>query len=131
MAAPARRVDTGPAMVREMGGDGFVAYPLVSDAVNTGSRLEGLAPVGGVLIGDDTPPGCRRGPWRSRAPRAGQGQGRLVAAYVLHALSKGGERPRSDGSVRDQQPAAVQAGAIRRGRAPALAATESATIARP
>ena len=33
---------------------GHVAYPLVGDTVNTGARLEGLAPVGGILIGEET-----------------------------------------------------------------------------
>ena len=30
------------------------AYPLVGDTVNTGSRLEGLAPAGGILVGAET-----------------------------------------------------------------------------
>ena len=47
-------VNSGDAVVREVGGDGHVAYPLVGDTVNTGSRLEGLAPPGGVLIGAAT-----------------------------------------------------------------------------
>ena len=37
-----------------MGGHGFVAYAVVGDTVNTASRLEGQAPVGGVLIGAET-----------------------------------------------------------------------------
>ena len=41
-------------VVREIGGDGHVAYPLVGDTVNTGARLESLAPAGGVLIGAET-----------------------------------------------------------------------------
>src|SRR5918994_5087995 len=44
-------VNSGVAVVREMGGDGFVAYVVVGDPVNTASRLESEAPVGGVLIG--------------------------------------------------------------------------------
>ena len=40
--------------MREVGGEGHVAYPIVGDMVNTGSRLESLAPVGGVLIGPET-----------------------------------------------------------------------------
>ncbi|MEA2310345.1 MAG: adenylate cyclase, partial [Solirubrobacteraceae bacterium] len=47
-------VNSGEAMVREMGGHGFVAYAVIGDTVNTGSRLEGQAPVGGVLIGPET-----------------------------------------------------------------------------
>jgi adenylate cyclase len=47
-------VNSGDAVVRELGGDGLVAYTVVGDTVNTGSRLEGQAPVGGVLIGAGT-----------------------------------------------------------------------------
>ena len=47
-------VNTGGVVVREIGSDGHVAYPAVGDTVNTGARLESLAPAGGVLIGADT-----------------------------------------------------------------------------
>ena len=47
-------VNSGEAVVREIGGEGHVAYPMVGDTINTGARLEGLAPVGGVLIGAQT-----------------------------------------------------------------------------
>ena len=47
-------VNSGEAVLREIGGDGHVAYPLVGDTINTGSRLESLAPAGGVLIGAET-----------------------------------------------------------------------------
>jgi class 3 adenylate cyclase len=47
-------VNSGEAMLREVGGAGHVAYPLVGDTVNIGSRLESLAPAGGVLIGART-----------------------------------------------------------------------------
>lgn len=44
-------VNSGAALVRELGGPGFVEYAVVGDTVNVGSRLEGAAPIGGVLIG--------------------------------------------------------------------------------
>jgi class 3 adenylate cyclase len=47
-------VNSGEAVLRELGGEGHVAYPLVGDIVNTGARLESLAPPGGVLIGAET-----------------------------------------------------------------------------
>lgn len=47
-------INTGNVVIREMGGDGFVAYQLVGDTVNTASRLEGQADVGGVMIGGTT-----------------------------------------------------------------------------
>jgi adenylate cyclase len=47
-------VNSGVAVVREMGGDGFVAYVVVGDTVNTAARLESEAPEGGVLIGAET-----------------------------------------------------------------------------
>jgi adenylate cyclase len=80
-------VNTGPAVIREMGGDGFVAYELVGDAVNVAARLEGLAPVGGVLIGEET---------RSRLPADAdavpqpglrvKGKAEPVCAHVLRRL---------------------------------------------
>ena len=80
-------VNSGEAVVREIGGEGHVAYPLVGDTVNTGARLEGLAPVGGVLIGAQTydrlPDGA------VVEPRSGlrvKGKDAAVDAYVLHAL---------------------------------------------
>jgi class 3 adenylate cyclase len=47
-------VNSGPAVVRELGGSGYVAYAVVGDTMNMGSRLESHAPVGGVLIGAET-----------------------------------------------------------------------------
>ncbi len=47
-------VNSGEAGVRELGGHGYVEYAVVGNTVNTGARLEGEAPVGGVLIGAET-----------------------------------------------------------------------------
>jgi adenylate cyclase len=47
-------VNSGQAMVRQLGGPGFVTYAVVGDTINVGSRLESEAPVGGVMIGAGT-----------------------------------------------------------------------------
>ena len=73
--------------MREVGGAGHVAYTLVGDTVNTGSRLEGLARPGGVLIGARTrselPVGARVGP---RTGLRMKGKDELVSAYELLAI---------------------------------------------
>jgi len=80
-------VNSGEAVVREIGGQGHVAYPLLGDMVNTGSRLESLAPAGGVLIGEDTydalPDGAVVEPRRDLRVK---GKRDAVTAYVLLAL---------------------------------------------
>ena len=89
-------VNTGAAIVREMGGRGHVAYTVVGDCVNVGARLEAHAPVGGVLIGDETyrrlPEGCV-----AEAVPALRVKGRdmTVDAYVLVSMPAREERPRS------------------------------------
>jgi adenylate cyclase len=86
---PAMRVgvNSGGAVIREVGGHGHVAYPLVGDTVNTGSRLERLAPPGGVLIGATTyeqlPEGTVVAP-RGQLPVKGKGE--PVDAYLLLAV---------------------------------------------
>jgi class 3 adenylate cyclase len=86
---PALRVgvNSGAVMVREIGSDGHVAYPAVGDTVNTGARLEALAPVGGVLIGSETYERLPDGAVVER--RQGlhvKGKDAIVDAYVLHSL---------------------------------------------
>ena len=80
-------VNSGEAVMREIGGPGHVAYPVVGDTVNTGARLEQLAPARGVLIGESTyrglPPGA------VVAPRIGlrvKGKAERLDAYLLLAL---------------------------------------------
>ncbi|MDF2750516.1 MAG: hypothetical protein K0T00_1692, partial [Gaiellaceae bacterium] len=80
-------VNSGEAVVRELGGDGHVAYALVGDTVNTGSRLESLAPAGGVLIGPTTRAGLPDGAVVvSKAGLRMKGKQDPVNAYVLLAL---------------------------------------------
>jgi class 3 adenylate cyclase len=80
-------VNSGEVVVREVGGQGHVAYPVLGDAVNTGSRLEGLAPPGGVLIGaatyDRLPDGVVV---EERRALKIKGKEDPVGAYVLVAL---------------------------------------------
>jgi class 3 adenylate cyclase len=80
-------VNSGGVIVREIGSDGHVAYPSVGDTVNTGARLESLAPAGGVLIGPDTyeqlPDGAVV---EERVGLRMKGKEDAVDAYVLHEL---------------------------------------------
>jgi adenylate cyclase len=80
-------VNSGEAVVREIGGEGHVAYPLVGDTVNTGARLESLAPAGGVLIGAETYEQLPDGAVVER--RTGlrvKGKEDALEAYLLFAL---------------------------------------------
>jgi class 3 adenylate cyclase len=47
-------VNSGPVVLSEMGGRGYVAFPAVGDPVNVAARLQAAAPVGGVLVGENT-----------------------------------------------------------------------------
>ena len=80
-------VNSGEAVVREIGGHGHVAHPLVGDTVNTGARLESMAPVGGVLIGEETfdqlPDGAVV---EERTGLRIKGKEGVFSAYVLLAL---------------------------------------------
>ncbi len=80
-------VNSGLASVREMGGDGFVSYVVVGDAVNTASRLEGEAPEGGVLIGAETRRALPEGSIVEAVPGLRvKGREEAVNAYLLHGL---------------------------------------------
>jgi len=80
-------VNSGEALVKQLGGPGYVTYAVVGDTVNVGSRLESEAPVGGVLIGSGTY--RRLSPRAEVEPRPGlavKGKQARVDAYVLNAL---------------------------------------------
>jgi class 3 adenylate cyclase len=80
-------VNTGEAVLCELGGHGHVAYTLIGDTINTGSRLEGQAPIGSVLIGSET---YRNLPQGAVVEAMGglmvKGKSEALEAYVLHAL---------------------------------------------
>jgi adenylate cyclase len=77
-------VNSGEAIVREIGGQGHLAYPLVGDTINMGARLEGLAPVGGVLIGTETYEGLPDGAVvEARSGLQVKGKDEAVDAFVL------------------------------------------------
>jgi class 3 adenylate cyclase len=81
-------VNSGEALVRELGGPGYVVYAVVGDAINVGSRLEGQAPVGGVLIGADTY--RRLAAITEVEPRPAllvKGKHARVDAYILNAIT--------------------------------------------
>jgi class 3 adenylate cyclase len=80
-------VNSGEAIQREVGGAGHVAYPLVGDAVNTGARLESLAPPGGILIGPATFDRLPEGAVVEERPGLRvKGRDGIVDAYLLVAL---------------------------------------------
>ena len=84
-------VNSGVAVVRELGGDGFVAYVVVGDAVNTASRLESAAPEGGVLIGAETRRALPDGSVVEAVPGLRvKGKQETVDAYLLRALPASG-----------------------------------------
>src|SRR5262249_26990832 len=62
-------VNSGEATIREIGGRGHVAYTLVGDTVNTGSRLERLAPARRVPPGGPPHPPPPTRPPRATAPQ--------------------------------------------------------------
>ncbi len=80
-------VNSGEAVMREIGGEGHVAYTLVGDTVNTAARLESLAPAGGVLIGPRTHAALPAGALvEARAGLRMKGKDEPVDAYVLLGL---------------------------------------------
>jgi adenylate cyclase len=76
------------------GATGHRTYGFVGDVVNTTARLQSEAPVGGVLIGEET---FRRLDARavveSVPPLQVKGKSEPVVAYVLHRLDRGDRDP--------------------------------------
>jgi class 3 adenylate cyclase len=80
-------INSGEAVLRELGGHGHVTYTLIGDTVNLGARLEGKAPVGAVMIGAETyrqlPDGAIV---EAMSGVMVKGKQAALEAYVLHAL---------------------------------------------
>jgi class 3 adenylate cyclase len=80
-------VNSGEAVRRELGGHGHVAYSLIGDTINLGSRLEGKAPVGAVMIGAETyrqlPDGAVV---EAMSGVVVKGKQAPLEAYILHTL---------------------------------------------
>ena len=80
-------VNTGPVLAGVVGEHGHRVHGVFGDTVNLGSRLEGKAPPGGVLVGTAT---------RAQLPEGTdaelvanllvKGKAEPLAAYVLHAV---------------------------------------------
>lgn len=82
-------LNTGPAAVGLLGTGEGRSWTVIGDAVNVAARLQALAPVGAVAIGEATLhalPGARV---RSLGAAAVKGKRAPVAAYVLEALDEG------------------------------------------
>jgi class 3 adenylate cyclase len=80
-------VNTGPILAGVVGGRGHRIHGVFGDTVNLGSRLEGQAPPGGIVLAASTaaalPPGAQLEPL---APLQIKGKARPVEAYMLRGL---------------------------------------------
>ncbi len=86
-------IETGRVVAGPMGGGAWVEYGVTGDALNVASRLQGLCPVGAVLVGPET---FRQveSHFRWGAPVAMQLKGRTAAVRARVVLSLAGpERP--------------------------------------
>ena len=76
-------INTGPVLAGVVGEHGHRIHGVFGDTVNTGARLQGKAPVGGVLVGAETYALLPAGADAERVEFEVKGKTGPVAAYVL------------------------------------------------
>jgi class 3 adenylate cyclase len=88
-------VNTGEAIVALAASPGRGEAMVTGDVVNTAARLQTAAPVGGVLVGDETYASTRTSiEYRPAQPITAKGKAAPVRAWLaLKALGQPGERP--------------------------------------
>jgi class 3 adenylate cyclase len=80
-------INTGPVLAGVVGERGHRVHGVFGDTVNVGARLEGQAPVGGVLVGEATRTQLPGASEVERVPELRvKGKAEPVAAYVLRRL---------------------------------------------
>ena len=82
-------INTGPVAVSLLGARGGRTHTVIGDTVNTASRIEGIAPVGGVAIGTATLAALPGAMTRSMGPVELKGKTETTEAFVLVGLDNG------------------------------------------
>jgi class 3 adenylate cyclase len=80
-------INSGEAVVGLLGAGAGRSYTVVGDTVNVASRLEGVAPVGGIVVGEGTLRRLEGARVQALAPVAVKGKREPVAAYVLESAN--------------------------------------------
>lgn len=80
-------INTGPVAVTLLGARGGRTHTVIGDTVNTASRIEGIAPVGGVAIGAATLAALPGATTRPMGPVALKGKAEASQAFVLVGLT--------------------------------------------
>ena len=92
-------VNTGPALVGNIGAEQMRNFTAIGDTTNLAARLQSLAEPGQVVVGQRTAEELgRRARVEARSPVLVKGKREPVPAYVLHGLA---DAPASGGSVPD------------------------------